>query len=100
MTMQDEIAIELINTKYKALMPLMDERMRRQWAGAEATAYGWGGLEAPAQATGLSPPTIRKVQAELAERAAQPELAIAAWLRRPGGGRKRKTEEHPVEEGA
>ncbi len=93
--MQDEIAIELINTKYNALMPLMDERMRRQWAAAEATAYGWGGLEAIAQATGLSQTTIRKGQAELAERAAQPELAIAAWLRRPGGGRKRKTEEHP-----
>ena len=93
--MQDEIAIELINTKYNALMPLMDERMRRQWAAAEATAYGWGGLEAIAQATGLSQTTIRKGQAELAERAAQPKVAIAAGLRRPGAGRKRKTEEHP-----
>lgn len=93
--MQDEIAIELINTKYNALMPLMDERMRRQWAASEATAYGWGGIEAIAQATGLSQTTIRKGQAELAERAAQPELAIAARLRCPGAGRKRKTEEHP-----
>lgn len=73
----------------------MDERMRRQWAASEATAYGWGGIEAIAQATGLSPKTIRKGQAELAERAAQPENAITEWLRRPGAGRKRKTEEHP-----
>lgn len=93
--MQDAIAIELIQTKYRALEPLMDERMRRQWAASEATAYGWGGIEAIAQATGLSPKTIRKGQAELAERAAQPENAITEWLRRPGAGRKRKTEEHP-----
>ena len=49
----------------------MDERMRRQWAGAEAAAYGWGGVRAVAQAAGLSPTTIRKgvaevLQAELA----------------------------------
>jgi transposase len=93
--MQDATAIELIQTKYRALGPLMDERMRRQWAASEATAYGWGGIEAIAQATGLSPKTIRKGQAELAERAAQPENAITEWLRRPGAGRKRKTEEHP-----
>jgi len=93
--MQDAIAIELIKTKYHALSPLMDERMRRQWAASEATAYGWGGIQAIAQATGLSPTTIRKGQAELADRAAQPEIAILARLRRPGAGRKRKIEEHP-----
>lgn len=93
--MQDAIAIELIKTKYRALAPLMDERMRRQWAASEATAYGWGGIQAIAQATGLSPTTIRKGQAELAERAEHPENAIPARLRRAGAGRKRKTEEFP-----
>jgi hypothetical protein len=93
--MQDAVAIELIKTKYRALAPLMDERMRRQWAASEATAYGWGGIQAIAQATGLSPTTIRKGQAELAERAEHPENAIPAWLRHAGAGRKRKTEEFP-----
>lgn len=93
--MQDAIAIELIKTKYRALAPLMDERMRRQWAASEATAYGWGGIQAIAQATGLSPTTIRKGQAELAERAEHPENAIPARLRHAGAGRKRKTEEFP-----
>jgi len=93
--MQDAIAIELIKTKYRALAPLMDERMRRQWAASEATAYGWGGIQAIAQATGLSPTTIRKGQAELVERAEHSENAITARLRRPGAGRKRKTEEFP-----
>jgi transposase len=73
----------------------MDERMRRQWAASEATAYGWGGIQAVAQATGLSPTTIRKDQAELAARAAQPKMAVTVRLRRPGGGRKCKTDEYP-----
>jgi hypothetical protein len=66
----------------------MDERMRRQWAASEATAYGWSGIQAIAQATGLSSTTIRKGQAELAERAEHPEQAIPAPLRRPGAGCK------------
>src|SRR5262245_335556 len=92
--MQDAIAIQLIATKYRSLLPLMDERMRRQWAAAEAGAYGWGGIQAVAQATGLSPTTIRKGQAKLAARAAQPKMAVTVRLRRPGGGRKCKTDEY------
>jgi transposase len=93
--MQDAIAIQLIETKYRSLFPLMDERMRRQWAASEAKAYGWGGIYAVAQATGLSPNTIRKGQAELAVRVAQPEMTVDARVRRPGAGRKCKEEENP-----
>lgn len=93
--MQDAIAIHLIETKYRLLLPRMDERMRRHWAASEARAYGWGGVAAVAQATGLSPTTIRKGQAELAGSAAQPGEWKASRLRRPGAGRKPKTEEDP-----
>jgi len=93
--MKDAIAIGLIETKYYALVPLMDERMRRQLAASEATAYGWGGIQAVAQATGLSPTTIRKGQTELAARAARPKLAVTSRLRRPGAGRKCKIDEYP-----
>lgn len=91
--MQDAIAIQVIETKYQALLPRLDERLRREWAASEATAYGWGGIQAVAAATGLSPTTIRKGQAELAARALQPDLPLSARLRRPGGGRKCKTAE-------
>ena len=57
--MQDASTIQRIETKYRSLSTLMDERMRRQWAASEATAYGWGGIQAVARATGLSPTTIR-----------------------------------------
>ncbi|MDZ4771771.1 MAG: ISAzo13 family transposase, partial [Planctomycetota bacterium] len=36
----------------------MDERVRRQWAAAEARELGWGGVTAVAKVTGLSRPTI------------------------------------------
>ena len=93
--MQDAIAIQLIETKYRSLFPLLDERMRRQWAAAEADAYGWGGVVAVAYATGLSPTTIRKGQAELVLRSEQPRGHVTARVRRPGAGRKPKMEEDP-----
>ncbi|EQD68356.1 hypothetical protein B2A_00473, partial [mine drainage metagenome] len=43
----------------------MDERMRRQWAATEAQTYGWGGLSAVSDATGMSRNTIRRGVAEL-----------------------------------
>lgn len=73
----------------------MDERMRRQWAASEAGAYGWGGVAAVAHATGLSPTTIRKGQAELALGCAQPGGRKGTGLRRSGAGRNPKTEEDP-----
>jgi Rhodopirellula transposase DDE domain len=82
-----------ISTKYSELAPLMDERMRRRWAASEATAIGWGGVQLLASITGLSPTTIRKGRIELADQAAHPERPIPDRLRRPGAGRKRRTDE-------
>ena len=58
--MQNHAMVKQITAKYKALDPLMDERMRRQWAATEAQAYGWGGFKAIATAIKMSPNTIRK----------------------------------------
>jgi hypothetical protein len=80
---------------YHSLAPVMGERMRRQWAAAEAIAYGWDGITAVSGATGLSPNTIRRGLAELALRKASPDAPIPARLRHAGGGRKRRTEIDP-----
>ncbi len=93
--MQDADAIQRIETKFRLLSSLMDERMRRQWAAAEASAYGWGGIQAVAHATGISPTTIRKGQAELIGRSVDPDLPVESRVRRAGAGRKRKTELDP-----
>jgi len=65
----------------------MDERVRRQWAAAEARELGWGGVTMVAEATGLSRTTIsaglRELELPSAERSVE-----ALRVRRPGGGRK------------
>ena len=91
--MQDARAIQRIESRYAALSLLMDERMRRQWAAAEAKSYGWGGRRAVCRATGFSPNTISKGLGELAARPAQP--AVALRIRRTGGGRQRATTADP-----
>jgi hypothetical protein len=92
--MQDAQAIARIQAKYRSLEPEMDERMRRQWAAAEARDVGWGGITAAAQATGMSRTTITAGLRELTlpeeERAQE-----ASRVRRPGGGRKCLTETDP-----
>jgi hypothetical protein len=93
--MQSQETVEQIRSKYSALKSVMDERMRRQWAGAEAEAYGWGGVRAVSTATGLSPNTIRKGMAELKARRLVPKTPVEKRLRREGGGRKRSTEADP-----
>lgn len=89
--MQDAISTRRIAEKFKSLAPLMDERMRRQWAAAEARSYGWGGVEAVCMATGMSPHTLRKGRRELESRAKKPSKPIPQRLRAPGAGRKRCT---------
>jgi hypothetical protein len=83
-----------IRQKYEALESIMDERMRRWWAAAEAASIGWGGITAVAQATGLSRPTIQTGLAEL--RASPKSLSdptpAEGRIRRPGGGRHRLKE--------
>ena len=93
--MQDALAVQRIESKFCALEALMDERVRRQWAATEAKAYGWGGIRAVAEATGLSPTTIRKGLAELRSRARRPADPLAARIRGVGGGRKPKTRSDP-----
>ena len=89
--MQDAISTQRIDEKFESLTAMMDERMRRQWAAAEARAYGWGGVEAVCVATGMSPHTIRKGLRELDSRAKRPSTPIPQRLRASGAGRKRCT---------
>lgn len=93
--MQDADAIQGIEERFRSLSPLMDERMRRQWAAAESRTYGWGGLRAVSAATGLSPNTIKRGLVELQMREAEPAAEVTPRVRRAGGGRKRATEADP-----
>jgi hypothetical protein len=85
--MHDAAAIERIRRKFLALTMLMDERVRRQWAAAEALELGWGGISTVAKATGVSRTTILAGVRELKAQETSSELPDLN-IRRPGGGRK------------
>jgi Rhodopirellula transposase DDE domain len=93
--MQNAAVLRQIKSRYRGLAPLMDERMRRQWAATEAQTYGRGGVSAVSSATGMSRNTIRKGLFELAARKRNPRVAVATRIRKQGGGRKRLTETDP-----
>jgi hypothetical protein len=93
--MQDAFTIDRIRRKFGVLEPLMDERMRRQWAATEAAELGWGGVSAAALATGLSRTTITAGLRERRGRAEQAHAPLPARVRRPGGGGKCLTATDP-----
>jgi hypothetical protein len=88
--MPDEV--HQIRRKFEALSPVMDERLRRLWAGAEAEALGDGGIAKVEQATGMSRTTIRAGRDEL-RAGVSPDDVVK--VRRPGAGRPSLLEQNP-----
>jgi hypothetical protein len=85
------IDVVAIKARYDALAPHLDERARRLFAASEARAGGWGGVTAVSEATGVARSTIGRGLAELGS----DEARQSGRIRRPGGGRKPKTETEP-----
>ncbi len=102
--------LEAIKTRYEVLVPLLDERLRRLWAAAEARAIGSGGVYQVAAATGLPPKTILTGLGELdlleAAPGGPPLDSVPGRrsrghrsqprVRLPGGGRKWTEDEDPT----
>jgi transposase len=76
--------------KWVAVRPVLDERGRRRWAGAESRAIGYGGDSLVSSATGLSRPTVRAGRLEI-----EAGVDAEARIRRPGGGRPRLDASQP-----
>jgi len=76
---------ELVQARFAAMAPFLDERLRRLVAAAEARVLGHGGAAVVARATGVS---RRAIALGLKELQAPVGLAPRR-VRRPGGGRKR-----------
>jgi hypothetical protein len=85
--MKDAAFVKRVRRKFRTLVAVMDERMRRQWAAAEALAMGWGGVTAVSLATGLSRNTvdvgIREVRAREKQRG---RVVVSPRIRRESGG--------------
>jgi hypothetical protein len=86
-----------IRIRYQSLQGTLTERSRRLFAGCEALAFGYGGIEAVSRATGLSRITVRRGLAECQaiEAGSAPSLAPQR-SRQAGGGRKPLTETYPA----
>jgi hypothetical protein len=83
--------IPALRKKFRAVLPALDERTRRLWAGAEARSLGRGGISAVAEATGMSRDTVRRGACELGRK---PD-AGPGRIRRAGAGRKREVDLDP-----
>ena len=90
--MPDAKVVAWIREKFTPLRGELDERARRCWAAVEASSLGRGGISAVAAATGMTRNTIRSGLRELAQ-PVSPEAVRR--VRRPGGGRKKRTDDDP-----
>jgi hypothetical protein len=95
-------SVERIRSRYEALAPVMDERMARLWAAAEAKALGRGGTAAVAKATGILGKRILAGKRDLVEvkQTPPPRPSEPRRIRRPGGGRKALEKRDPELVGA
>ncbi len=86
-----------LRESFLRIRPFLDERGCRAWAANESFQLGRGGLKLVAEATGLARSTIidgrRELRGEAAPALAPPPPAPAGRVRRPGAGRKRRTEQ-------
>lgn len=81
-------SVDQVRAKYEKLRGVMDERVARLWAAAEAEAIGYGGIAAVMKATGMSKARVRAGIRELSEERDVPNAAPRAQrIRRPGAGR-------------
>ena len=86
--MEKTLLIQAVRKKYELLCPIMNERMRRQWAASEALTLARGGVTVVAQATGLSRTTIEAGKRELCNQMdSPPQPANSERIRRRGAGR-------------
>jgi hypothetical protein len=90
--------VERVRLKFELLRHVMDERMTRLWAAAEARALGFGGGAIVTAATGIRSKRISEGQRDLDEIVADPptDKPRAQRVRRPGAGRKPLAEKDPT----
>lgn len=89
--------VDKLRMKYELLVPVMDERMTRLWAAAEAKALGRGGNAAVTAATGILGKRIVAGKRDLEAMQSEPPMTSPREqrIRRTGAGRKRREEHDP-----
>ena len=83
---------EILKIRIEKVLPLLNERQRRAYLGAEAQSIGRGGTTKIAQLSSVSRRTIAKGAAELSFIEKE---AVKTRTRREGGGRKKIIDHQP-----
>src|SRR5664279_1416396 len=83
---------EIVKIRIERVVPLLNERQRRIYLGAEAQSIGRGGVTKIAQLSSVSRRTIAKGAEELSIIENEP---VKTRTRREGGGRKKIIEHQP-----
>jgi len=86
------VETKTIGRRFGLLEGLLDERLRRCVAAAEAETIGRGGIAAVSRATGVS---RRAIRVGIAELKAPKGKRLVGRVRQPGGGRKRTVDKDP-----
>ena len=86
-----------IRTRFEILTPLLDERLRRFMAAAEAKAIGHGGVTLVSNVTGVSRRAIWAANKELESEKVETGNVSKATnrIRKPGGGRRKTVDKDP-----
>ena len=84
---------ERISKRFKMLEPILNERLRRHIAAAEAMSIGHGGITLVAEATGVSRRAITEGCKEINNLGK--EAFASKIIRKKGAGRKRAVENQP-----
>jgi len=90
--MQSKSMEATIRRRFRGVRRLLNERQRRLWAAAEASALGYGGVSTVARATRIS---RRAIHAGVRELKAGGKASPAGRIRGPGAGRKALTTQQP-----
>ncbi len=78
-----------LKKKIKDVLPFLNEKQRRIFAAAEASAYGRGGIKIVSEISGMSRQTIYRGLDDIQGDATDPAV------RKGGGGRKKITQSNP-----
>lgn len=81
-----------VAAQVRAFYATLSEKDQRRYAAVEARRLGYGGIEYVAEVLGCSRRTIERGLSELDE---LPHDPAAGRVRRPGGGRKKKSTPYP-----
>jgi transposase len=79
-----------LDEKIKQMVPHLNEKQRRLYLGAEARAYGYGGVQKIHEISGAAKGTIIQGKKDIEKMDPSDNRQ-----RKPGGGRKKTTENHP-----